>query len=248
MTPHAVKKREATCDLVASGLADGRIRAGAVWDAVHLAVGEMILSAHRGSEAGHSNTVTNALHYAFEVAAEPANRLLALLQAVGWLFHFRENMADKEWLNEPSPITELVAAKIPNDPREAAEEILAQLTFGPTGKPRPVDPAYKGSPYAGPAHITPAWRREAASRAFAFAGKFPDARPLFGAANRLLPVKTGWDPHPIKYALAARENCRWVSPEWQPHLLATASCLFFGVDAPDNHIADQIRAAVRKLG
>jgi hypothetical protein len=242
MTPHAIKKREAACDLVASGLVGGRIRAGAVWDAVHLAVGELILSAHRGSEAGHSNTVTNALHYAFEVSAEPANRLLALLQAVGWLFHFRENMADKDWLNEPRPITDIVAAKIPDDPAEAVEEILAHLSYGPTGKPPTVDHTYRG-----PAYLTPSWRHEAARKAFAFARKFPDSRPLFGAANRLLPLKTGWDPHPIKYALAARENCRWVSPEWQPNLLAAASCLFFGVDAPDNDVADQIREAVRRL-
>jgi len=53
MTPHAVRKREACCELVTSSLVDWRIRASAVWDAVHLAVGEMILSVHRGSEAGH---------------------------------------------------------------------------------------------------------------------------------------------------------------------------------------------------
>jgi hypothetical protein len=247
MTPHAVKKREATCDLVASNLVDGKIRAGAVWDAVHLAVGEMILCAHKGSEAGHSNTVTNALHHAFEVSTEPANRLLALLQAVGWLFHFRENMADKDWLDEPRRITALFAATIPDNPAEAVEEILAQLTYGPTGKPQKADPTYKGSPFAGPEYITPTWRHEAASKAFAFARKFPDARPLFSAAHRLLPLKTGWDPHPIKYALAARENCRWVSPEWQPHLLAAASCLFFGVDAPDTDLANQAREALRGL-
>src|SRR5262249_14601124 len=185
----------------------------------------------------------NALHYAFEVSTEPANRLLGLLQAVGWLFHFRENMADKDWLVDPLPITEIAAAQIPDNPVEAVKEILAALSPGPPGKPAAtIDRTYRG-----PAYLTSSWRREAASKAFAFARRFPDPRLLVGAAHRLLPLKTGWDPHPIKYAIAAWENCHRVSPEWQPHLLAAASCLYFGADAPDTDLAIQAREALRRL-
>src|SRR5262249_30932386 len=64
ITPHGAKKREAACDLVATRLVEGKVRAGAVWDAVHLAAAEMMLCAHKGPEPGHSYTAGNALHYA----------------------------------------------------------------------------------------------------------------------------------------------------------------------------------------
>src|SRR5262245_29326973 len=88
MTAHAVKKREAACELVATHLAEGKVRAGAVWDAVHLAAGEMIMCAQKGPEPGHAHTASNALHYAFHASGDVQTRLLILLQAVGWLFHF----------------------------------------------------------------------------------------------------------------------------------------------------------------
>jgi hypothetical protein len=114
------------------------VTAGAVWDAVHLAAGELYLCGdayavqrhlaevqragldllqQRGpvlADALHANTVINALHHAFRVSGEPATRLLILLQAVGWLFHFRENLADKKGLGEPRDITQITGAEIPH--------------------------------------------------------------------------------------------------------------------------------------
>src|SRR5262249_58964695 len=118
ITAHGVKKRDAACDLVVTRLMAGKIKAGAVWDAVHLAAGEMMMCAHKGPEPGHSYTASNALHYAYQVSADPANRLLALLQAVGWLFHFRENMADKGWPKQPKKIDEVVGSNIPHQPQQ----------------------------------------------------------------------------------------------------------------------------------
>jgi len=63
----------------------------------------------------------------------------------------------------------------------------------------------------------------------------------------LLPLKADWDPHRIKFPIAAWENWGWVSPEWQPHLLAAASYSFVGADAPDSDLAKQVREAVRDL-
>jgi hypothetical protein len=224
-------------------LAEGKVKAGAVWDAVHLTAGEMMMSSQKGPEPGHAYTSTNALHYAFQVSAEPSNRLLILLQAVGWLFHFRENMADKDWLRDPKSILDLNEAKIPDDPERAAEEVLAELSFGPGGKPT-ADPL---PGYGGVAHNNAPWRHEAAARAFAFAQKFPDPQPLIRAAYRLLPLKATWDPHRIKFPVAAWENCGWVSPEWRPHLLAAASYVFAGADALDTPLAKEVREAVQKL-
>jgi hypothetical protein len=222
-----------------------RFLAGAVWDAVHLAAGELMMCAHKGPEPGHSCTASSALHYAchFQASADPANRLLVLLQAVGWLFHFRENMADKGWLETPRSITELAGAEIPDRPEEAVEEILAQLSFGPGGKPTP-DPI---PGFRGIQHQNSPWRHEAAKKAFAFARKFPDSQPLIRAAYRLLPLKADWDPHRIEFPVAAWENCHWVSPEWRPHLVAAASYVFVGADALDTGLAKQLREAVRSL-
>ena len=243
MTAHAITKREAACDLVATRLVGGKIKAGAVWDAVHLAAGEMMMCAHKGPEPGHAYTASNALHYAFQAGAGPANRLLVLLQAVGWLFHFRENMADKGWLKEPRQITEIVGAQIADDPQEATEDILAQLSFGPGSKPTsdPI-PGFRGIDYQ-----NSPWRHDAASKAFTFARKFPDSQALVRAAYRLLPLKADWDPHRVKFPVAAWENCAWVSPEWRPHMLAAASYVFIGTDALDTDIAKQLREAVRSL-
>ncbi|HXJ72856.1 MAG TPA: hypothetical protein VNM37_08380, partial [Candidatus Dormibacteraeota bacterium] len=68
-------KSDEACELAVQQLTEGKARAGAVWDAVHLAAGELVLSskahaAHRpvNSCALHSNTATNALHYAFRAS------------------------------------------------------------------------------------------------------------------------------------------------------------------------------------
>jgi hypothetical protein len=72
-------------------------------------------------------------------------------------------------------------------------------------------------------------------------------QPLVGAARRLLPLKTRWNLHPIKYALAAWENRRWVSDAWRPHLLAATVLAFPGPDSDDNPVVYQVREALRKL-
>ena len=243
ITTHAIKKREAACDLVIKELLDGKIKAGAVWDAVHLAAGEMMMCAHKGPEPGHSYTASNALHYAFQASAEPSNRLLALLQAVGWLFHFRENMADKGWLKDPKRIDEFGGTEIGDNAENVAQEILADLSFGPGAKlTADPTPGFRGIQY----NNCP-WRHEAAKKAFTFAKKFGDPQPLFHAGYRLLPCKADWDPHRIKFPIGAAENYGWVSPEWRPHLSAAASYVFIGADALDTDLAKQVREAVRKL-
>src|SRR5262245_3335144 len=243
ITAHGASKRDAACELVASRLVAGKVKAGAVWDAVHLAAAEMMMCAHKGPEPGHAYTASNALHYAFQSSASTETRLLVLLQAVGWLFHFRENMADKGWLKDPKDITDLAGAKIPDKPEEPVESILADLSFGPGGKPGPdPTPGFRGVDYN-----NPPWRHDAARRAFAFAKKFPDPHYLVRAAYRLLPLKADWDPHRIKFPIAAWENVGWVSPEWRPHMLAAASYVFLGADARDTEVATQAREAIRKL-
>lgn len=243
ITSHAIKKREEACDLVARRLVEGKIKAGAVWDAIHLAAGEMMMCSQKGPEPGHSYTASNALHYAFAASGDTANRLLALLQALGWLFHFRENMADKGWLIEPVQITEMSGGEVADDADAAAQEILAHLSFG-AGGAATADPI---PGFRGLKHNKQLWRQEAASKGFAFAQKFANAQPLVRSAFRLLPLKADWDPHRVKFPIAAWENCGWVSPEWRPHMVAAACHVFLGADALDTDLARQVREAVQSL-
>jgi hypothetical protein len=236
-------KAEAACDLIVNRLLTGKVRAGAVWDAVHLSAGEMFMCAQKNPEPLHANTAANALHYLFESSGDTANRLLILLQAVGWMCLYRAALVRKGWLREPRQILDLKEAAISETPEAAVEEILAHLSFGADAPPTS-DP-FQGT--KGPDFNNQPWRHKAASKAFAFARKFSDPQPLVHAAWRLLPLKADWDPHRIKFPVATWENWHWVSAEWRPHMLAAASYSFVGADAPDTDLAKQVREAVRNL-
>ena len=79
------------------GEGEGR---GCVWDAIHLAAGEMVMCNLKNSTPLHSNTSANALHYIFQASGDNSNRLLALFQAIGFMCLYRSSMVDKNWLKE----------------------------------------------------------------------------------------------------------------------------------------------------
>lgn len=114
------RQTERACELVVTQLAEGKVTAGAVWDGVHLAAGQIALNAPEGDYGNpvHVNTSINALHFAFQVGAEPANRLLILLQAVGWTCLFGRGKPPKELLK-------ITAPKIDDKPEAAIADILA---------------------------------------------------------------------------------------------------------------------------
>jgi hypothetical protein len=219
-------KGDEACDLVVRQLTGGKARAGAVWDAVHLAAGELVWSskthaAHRpvNSCALHANTAANALHFAFRASGREDTRLLLTLQAVAWMDKFRRCIIDGKHLVTPTDIMAITGPKPPEKPEAAIDEILATRTAKP---------------------------HEAARLAFAFAQRH---RPelLLAAARRLLPVKTSGDPHDIKFPVAIFEDLDRVSPGWRPHLLAAAVFSFWGSDRPDRPAMQQVREALRTL-
>jgi hypothetical protein len=216
-------KGDEACDLAVSRLTDGKARAGAVWDAVHLAAGELVLAVEpRGSRpdgnALHANTAANALHYAFRASTLLQTRLLLTLQALAWMDLYRQSRKTK-LLKGPTDITALIGAKVSDRPEAAIDAILATRTKQP---------------------------REAAGLAFAFA-KRHRVEPLLRAARRLLPMKSSGDPHDIKFPVAILEDLDLVSPGWRPHLLAAAAYSFWGSDRPDSPVMERVREAVRKL-
>jgi hypothetical protein len=223
-------KADEACRLAVAQLREGKATAGAVWDAVHLAAGEMALctrpaaaGAQRDTAALHASTVSEALHFAFRSSGEPANRLLLLLQAVGWMGLFRGRVAPRFGtgiLKAKETVLDVTAAEVPDRPAAAADEILAARS----------SEAY-----------------EAVRKAFAFARRFPDSDVVRRSAARLLPLKATADPHDVKFPVAMFEKDEWVSPEWRPHMAAAAVVSFLGSDKPDSDLMTQVREAIRKL-
>jgi hypothetical protein len=238
------RKADEACELVVTRLAAGKAKAGAVWDAVFLAAGEMIQCAQKNSTPLHANTVANALRYGFRESGSPRTRLLILLQAVAWMTRFRDGMAKSGWFQDAKDITRLAASRPGAKPEAAADEILAQLSHGGLdhGKANmsPV-PGWHGLEYN-----NQPWRHAAAAKAFGLAQQEGGTEILFRAAARLLPAKADGDPHRIKFAVAMFENYRWVTPTWRPHLAAAASYSFLGADAQDTPTIRQVREALGK--
>ena len=219
-------KADEACELAARRLTGGAARAGAVWDAVHLAAAELVLSSkpHNdrrpvNSSALHANTAANALHYAFRASARRETRLLLTLQALAWMHLFRDGITRAGHLAEAVNVTGLTGAELPASPDDAVAEILATRTADP---------------------------RRASRLAFAYAQTRP-AGPLLQAARRLMPAKSSGDPHDIKFPVAIFEDVDLVSPRWRPHVLAAAAYSFWGSERPDLPVVRQVREAARGL-
>src|SRR5262249_14297266 len=120
-------KVEPACDLAVKQLLRG-VGAQALWDASHLATAELMVRHKSGwglaSRPLHSNTSTNALHYAFRTCTTTRTRFLALLQAVAWAA--ARTGGDLAELRDVK-IAELPAATVPAASDEAVGEVFAQL-------------------------------------------------------------------------------------------------------------------------
>ena len=82
---------DAACAEVASMLSKGKASPAAVWDAVHLAAAEVRMRATGGAALTgiHAVTSANAMHYAWQSATDARDRLLLMLQGVGWVGQFK---------------------------------------------------------------------------------------------------------------------------------------------------------------
>jgi len=217
-------KADEACELAVRHLTEGKAKAGAVWDAVHLAAGELHLGVKLSKDqqwngnALHANTSTNVIHYAFRVSVKPENRLLLLLQALAWTGLFRD-LLRKRNPDQVQDIVGLIGADLPEKPEAAIEDILTTRTAQPV---------------------------EAARKAFTFALRSPGTGPLLLTANRLLALKTR-DVHDIKFAVAIAEDLSLVSPQWQPHVIAAGVYSLQRTDRPENPLMQQVREAAKGL-
>ncbi len=106
-----------SCAEAVRNLEDGRTTAQAVWDAVHLLAGELMMR-QPGIYGIHTVTSVNGLRYAYEMAADPETRLLLLLQGVGWMGQFQQFMAGRNGGLKEVRIDELAPATAPAQPAE----------------------------------------------------------------------------------------------------------------------------------
>ena len=207
-----------TCNRAIEQLTKGKAQAQAVWDAVHLAAGELMMR-QPGIYGIHTVTSVNGLRYAFETSANPETRLLMLLQGLGWMCQFRNFMGSRPKGLKDVQITKLAAEETSQRPEEATAEILALVATDPAG---------------------------AAAKAIQFAKRNPEPGVFARAANRLI-FRKGTDAHDYKYAAAIFEDYGLVSKTWRPQMLATSVYHLRGSTLPDSPIMKRAEDAVSTL-
>jgi hypothetical protein len=222
------------CDLACAQLSRG-VRAGAVWDAIHLVAGDLLFRYRTGgtvvgSYLVHAVTSTNALRCGFDSSGEDPTRLLLLLQAVAVLGDLFVTTGAREDQLRGMNLLDLKAG-LPA--AVALDEVFAMLP-GKTGVPSAEYPesARRSSD-------------EASRSSFALIQE-PAAQAAFRqAARSLLCVKATGDPHDLKYPVAAFEDARSASPEWSPYLLASSVHALHGPASADSAILVAAREALR---
>ena len=211
------------CQTTVERFASGSASAQAVWDAVHLAAGELMMQ-QQGIFGIHTVTSVNALHSAFGTASQPDNRLMLALQGVGWMCQFHNFMAKASHGLKPIKITDLAADTSPvaqsdADSRQAIEKIMALVSAD-----------------------APA----AALSALGYAKSHPEPVHYMQAARQLI-FRKATDAHDFKYAAAIFEDYERVSPEWRPQMLATSVYHLSGSTLADSPVMTRAKDAVKAI-
>jgi len=116
---------EGASRLCVSHLRAGTCKAGAVWDAVHLAGCELMMK-QPGIAGIHTVTSANAMRYAFRTSKKSETRLLLVLQGVAWMAQFRNFMKPEK--DKAIRITELNATEVERSQGKAVESIMETVT------------------------------------------------------------------------------------------------------------------------
>ena len=226
---------DATCDLICTQLSSGQVKAGAVWDAIHLVAADLLFRYKTGGGAiggglVHAVTSTNALRFGFDCGGEDRVRLLLLLQAVGVLgdLFVLENEKDGQ-------LRDMNLLDLKHDDGNAKASIADVFAMLP--KKALV-------PFEGPAGGRTA-SDQACRTSFALL-QAPENQAAFKrTARSLLCVKATEDPHDLKYPVAAFEDTTLASPEWRPYLLASSVHALHGLASADSPALVQARKAIK---
>ena len=226
---------KSSCEWVYRRLIEGKVSAGTVWDAVHLAAAEFMIRFKLGGRrithrALHSNTSANALHYVFRTCADKGTRLLILSQAVGWVTAFIANEDSRGMLRD-RPITEMPSVQLPDSPHEAVEAIFSLLPPRKFGQ-----------------EISDRSGQDKASRmTFALVQKLPSSRLLLETARGLLCRKATHNAHDYKFPIALFEDLNWIGSRWRPHLLAASVHYLASSRQPDSAAIERARQSLKNV-
>jgi hypothetical protein len=224
-------------DSACSMLAAGRVKAGAVWDAIRLTASDLIFRYKTGglpigSVLIHTVTSTNALHFAFGSTQDDDVRLLAMLQGIGALGDVFVAPAAKD--NQLRDMNMLDLASTPTPAAARLEEIFARLPFKADGYTQKSSDERLASD-------------EACSLAFSLLSDSSNHRQFMQTARALLCAKASSDPHDVKYPIAIFEDVRSASAKWQPYVLASSVHALHGSASDDSRALLAARAALTRL-
>ena len=209
------------CAEVIAQFAKGKMTAATAWDAVHLTAAELRMRARSGAAivGVHAVTAANALHHAYLVMSEPQDRLLLLLQAVGWMGQFRKWAETREDNLRQFPINDLEPTNDSVSPDRALSEALAEV----------------------PSNL------DASAARVLRLGRDLTGRQAFLAAALRLTLGKADEVHYYKYLAAMIEDCPLLSPDWQPHFLAATVYYLKGSSDPEPAQMKRAREALRVL-
>jgi hypothetical protein len=207
---------EDACDAVVDLLNRG-IAPQSVWDAFHVAAGELLMR-QPGIVALHAVTTTNALHYAYQASGNDETRRLMMLQNAAFLPMFRGAMQDRGGVQDAT--IDSLKSSDADGKKGGIDQIFDEL----------------GRDHVSAARMTLAYlnRDEGASA----------ASELIDAA-RLLVFLKGDDAHDYKFSSAILEDYYHVSPGWRNLYLALNVAKLRSARDSDNKLVERSRAALK---
>lgn len=226
---------DAVCDLICTQLSSGRVKAGAVWDAIHLVAADLLFRYKTGGVAIggvliHAVTSTNALRFGFDCSDDDRVRLLMLLQGVGGLGNQFVLPNEKDNQLRGKNLLDLKA-----DDTRASAGITDVFAILPNKTKDPSPEEAEGYRKASD---------EACQMSFALLQTSANQMAFEQAARSLLCVKATRDPHDLKYPVAAFEDTTLANAEWRPYLLASSVHALHGTASADSTALVQARKAL----
>ncbi len=193
---------------------NNQISAQAVWDAVLVGSGELLMR-QPGIIGLHALTTANALRYAFQTSGEEDSRRMLLLQACSFLPMFRNSAEGRGALGN-SRVDDIVAGEEGADARAGTEQIFIDVS-----RDRP----------------------QAAKSLYHYMQAGGSAEVIMNEARRLVFLK-GRDAHDYKFSSAVLEDYYQVSPGLRDHFLALSVFNLRGSEDRDNALISRMRAVI----
>lgn len=223
-----------SCALICSQLLSKNVKAGAAWDAIHLAAADSV-SRHKigSSMLGaqiHAVTTVNALRYGFDLVEDSRVKLINLLQAAGVICDFYVRHVQREGHLRELNLLDLQASD--EQPKGTIRDVFEMLPI-------------KSREYV-PKNPEDRDASDAACRlALTLLRDANQHSAFMQAARSFLCVKATMDPHDFKYPAAVFEDAQLVSPEWRPYLLASSVHALHGRKSSDTPTLVQVKEVLK---